>query len=286
MSCWAAMTSLQGLIRHHGLTEIEGAILAAVRSAVLLYLGEPNPGPGGSRIGGLPDLPASLGWPLSEGGEALTFLLQLDLRDVPHFVGNPLPQRGMLYVFLGLDEPASDVEHRLLLYTGTEELSPRPTPDLPTANERYGDLPPHGIGTVLVPDLPRWTSRAYETLAGGLSEEGQERYEALIEELHAGQGQGRQHVGHLFGHVAGIGHDAEEDAFMVRDVNRAWLYDYERRKTLDMARADAWRNFLRVDSVQALDLTFWDAGYLHFLIREGDLEALNFGQTYAAVETS
>lgn len=280
------MTSLQGLIRHHGLTEIEGAILAAVRSAVLLYLGEPNPGTGESRIGGLPDLPKSLDWPLSAEGEALTFLLQLNLRDVPHFAGNPLPGRGMLYVFLGLDEPASDVEHRLLLYTGTEELSPRPLPDVPPANENYGDLPPHGLGTVLVPDLPRWTSHAYEALIERLSEEGQESYQALTEDLQAGQGQGRRHVGHLFGHVAGIGHPAEEDAFVVRDVNPAWLYDYEKRATLDMAGADAWRNFLRVDSVHALDLTFWDAGYLHFLIRERDLEALNFNETYAAVETS
>ncbi|WP_102126946.1 DUF1963 domain-containing protein [Deinococcus planocerae] len=280
------MTSLQGLIRHHGLTEIEGAVLAAVRSAVLLYLGEPNPAPGESRIGGLPDLPASLDWPISREGEALTFLLQLNLRDVPHFAGNPLPQRGMLYVFLGLDEPASDVEHCLLLYTGTEELSPRPLPDLPPANENYGDLAPRGLGTVLVPDLPRWTSHAYEVLMERLPEDGQERYQALTEDLQAGQGQGREHVGHLFGHVAGIGHPAEEDAFVVRDVNPAWLYDYGRRDTLDMTRADTWRTLLRLDSVQALDLTFWDAGYLHFLIRERDLEALNFGETYAAIETS
>ncbi|BDP40474.1 hypothetical protein DAETH_04430 [Deinococcus aetherius] len=280
------MTSLQGLIRHHGLTEIEGAILAAVRSAVRLSLGEPNPGPGESRIGGLPDLPAALSWPLSEGGEALTFLLQLNLRDVPHFAGNPLPGRGMLYVFLGLDEPASDVEHRLLLYTGDEGLSPRPLPDAPPANENYGDLPPHGLGTVLVPDLPRWTSRAYEALTGTLSEDGQESYEALIDDLRAGQGQGRGHVGQLFGHVTGIGHPAEEDAFMVRDVDRAWLYDYGKRATVDMTGADAWRNLLRVNSVRELDLTFWDAGYLHFLIRQGDLEARNFGETYAAIETS
>lgn len=280
------MTSLQGLIRHHGLTEIEGAILAAVRSAVLLYLGEPDPGTGESRIGGLPDLPASLDWPISREGEALTFLLQLNLRDVPHFAGNPLPQRGMLYVFLGLDEPASDVEHRLLLYIGTEELSPRPLPDLPPANESYGDLPAHGLVTVLAPDLPRWTSHAHEALTENLSQDEQEAYDALCESLRAGQGGHGEEVGQLFGHITGIGHPAEEDAFVVRDVNPAWLYDYGKRDTLDMTGADAWRTLLRLDSVQALDLTFWDAGYLHFLIRERDLKALNFGETYAAVETS
>ncbi|WP_216327190.1 DUF1963 domain-containing protein [Deinococcus aestuarii] len=280
------MTSLQGLIRHHGLTEIEDAILAAVRSAVVLYLGEPHPGTGEGRIGGLPDLPASLDWPLNGKDEALTFLLQLNLRDVPHFAGNPLPQRGMLYVFLGLDEPASDVEHRLLLYTGDEGLSPRPLPDVPPANETYADLPPHGLVTVLASDLPRWTSHAYEALTENLSTDEQEAYDALCESLRAGQGGHREELGQLFGHVTGIGHPAEEDAFVVRDVNPAWLYDDRKRDTLDMTGADTWRNLLRLDSVRALDLTFWDAGYLHFLIRERDLEALNFGEAYAAIETS
>lgn len=285
MSCWEPMTSLQGLIRQHGLTEIEDAILAAVRSAVRLHLGEPDPSPGESRIGGWPDLPASLDWPLSEAGEALTFLLQLNLRDVPHFAGNPLPTRGMLYLFLGLDEPASDVEHRLMLYTGTEELSPRPLPDAPPANENYGDLPPHGLVTVLAPDLPRWTSRAHEALTEDLSEDEQEAYDALCESLRTGQGGHREEVGQLFGHVTGIGHNAEEDAFVVRDVAWQW-HDYEKRDTLDLTGAKTWRNLLRLHSVQALDLTFWDAGYLHLLIRERDLEALNFSGTYAAVETS
>ncbi|MEF2278061.1 DUF1963 domain-containing protein [Deinococcus sp. YIM 134068] len=282
------MTSLQTLIRHHGLTEQEDAILGAVRSAVLLCLGEPDPTPtpGTSRIGGLPDLPPSLEWPLSAGGEALVFLLQLDLRDVPHFAGNPLPQRGMLFLFLGLDEPASDVEHRLLLYTGAETVAPRPRPDALTINENYDGLPSHRIEMLLVPDLPRWYSTTYEALTGELSQEGQDRYEDLTRALHAGHGQGRTVVGQLFGHVTGIGHDAAEDAHIVRDVNPAWLYDSTKRATVDMTRAKTWRNLLRVNSVDELDLLFWDAGYLNVLIREADLEALNLTETYAAVETS
>ncbi|MHC5748977.1 MAG: DUF1963 domain-containing protein, partial [Nostoc sp.] len=83
-------------------------------------------------------------------------------------------------------------------------------------------------------------------------------------------------VGKLLGHVSGIGHDPREDAYIVREVNPEWLYNYEQRQTLDMTRAQNWHNLLEVDSSRAVDLMFSDAGYLQVLIYGEDLKHLDF----------
>ena len=70
--------------------------------------------PGGSKLGGTPDLPAGFDWPVNTNpdnyhpeatGRPLDFLLQLDLADVaPHAaaadLGDALPTTGRLVFFL------------------------------------------------------------------------------------------------------------------------------------------------------------------------------------------
>ncbi len=55
---------------------------------------------GGSKLGGLPDLPASMNWPSHPSGKALTFIGQLDLSEVP--LRHGLPGDGVLYFFSAL----------------------------------------------------------------------------------------------------------------------------------------------------------------------------------------
>lgn len=73
---------------------------------------------GNSRIAGCPDLPPSIDWPLDPDGEYWTFIAQINLGEllISPFAG--LPQRGILYFFLGLDEPAYDIDHRIYYYDG------------------------------------------------------------------------------------------------------------------------------------------------------------------------
>lgn len=277
-------TSLRDLIRHHGLEKIEGEILAAARPGVALLLGDGPGGPGESRVGGPPDLPRALEWPLTVDGEALAFLLQLNLAGVPALPESPLPARGMLFVFVGLDEPATDVEHRIVLYTGDELLEPRTPPNGPPASETFAGLRPRRLRLASFADIPRWATSDYEALTEDLDDEDRDAYDDLEKSL--SRPGGRSAVGQLLGHAAGIGHDPREDAYVVRDVNAAWLYDYGKRAGLDMGLARRWRNLLRLNSSRELNLTIWDAGYLNFLVREDDLAALDFGRVYAAVESS
>jgi hypothetical protein len=68
---------------------------------------------GGSRFGGVPDLPADLPWPTVEG-KKLPFLAQIDLSEMPK---GPLPSEGWLFAFGLYDDdhpkrPVAVVHHR------------------------------------------------------------------------------------------------------------------------------------------------------------------------------
>jgi hypothetical protein len=257
------------------------AIMAQVRPGVRLRLGAPSKlEVGESRIGGVPDLPVGMVWPRNAAGEAFTFILQIKLEDVPAFEGNPFPPRGLLLFFVGLDEPASDVEHRVLLIPDDAPLETAAMPAVDElANDAYHDLVPHRLKLELFADVPRWATSDHDALTENMTEDEADAFGDL------GSRESGE-VGQLLGHVASIGHDTREDAFVVREVNPKFLYEYQERAKLDMTRAARWRNLLRVDSVRQLELSIWDAGFFNVLVNDEALERLDFSRSYVAVETS
>ena len=107
---------LRAQISAAGLQRYETVLLGAARVAVDIKLdGAAENIVGESRFGGVPDVPENWSWPEDENGEKLAFLLQINLADVPAFAEKPLPARGVLTFFLGLDEPATDVEYHIYL---------------------------------------------------------------------------------------------------------------------------------------------------------------------------
>jgi uncharacterized protein YwqG len=274
------LESLRETIQEFGLEAHADAILARVKPAVRLGLGARSSLElGESRIGGVPDLPVGMAWPRNTSGEALTFILQLRLADVPPFSGNPFPETGMLYFFIGLDEPAWDVEHRVILNDATNlERAMSPAED-EFANDTHNDLAPHRLTMDLFADVPRWATSDYDALIEDMTDDEAD----ALSDLGSRES---DEVAQLLGHVATIGHDTREDAFVVREVNAKFLFDYQERAKLDMTRAQGWHNLLRVYSSLELELNIWDAGFFNVLVREDDLERLNFENLYVAVETS
>ncbi|WP_424951611.1 DUF1963 domain-containing protein [Deinococcus sp.] len=268
------------LIGQHGLGAVQDLLMGHMRPTVYLTLGEPGEEAGVSRIAGRPDLPADLDWPADEEGTPLTFLLQIRLKELPAFGGNPLPGQGLLSVFVGLDEPASDVSHAISLF-GHQTRLERRLPAGETANETFAEVSPHRLIPKLGWDLPHWATSDHEKLVDRLSAEQQEAYERLGWALEP-----EQTLGRLLGHAAGIGSDPREDAYVVREVDPEFLYNYTERANLDMGRALHWQHLLTISSTRALNLTIWDAGYLQFLIRDTALAARDFGEVYASVQTS
>lgn len=273
---------LEGLIREHGLEAHRDAIVAAARPAIYLRLGEAGQGAAGqSRIGGIPDLPDSLPWPTDPLlGRPLAFLLQINLAEPPAFPDNPLPAGGMLYLFADENE---DRAEQLILYRGDEPVRPRQPPaDAEFVTDWYDGLVPHRLSFHPGPDIPRWATEDFYALLQATGDEEDE--EDVMGDLGRALSDGA--VGKLLGHASGIGHDPREDAYVVREENPAWLYDYERRRTLNMARAARWTNLLEVDTTDAAGLMFGDAGYLQVLVHAGDLARQDFSRVYVNLQSS
>jgi uncharacterized protein YwqG len=73
---------------------------------------------GGSRIGGLPDLPETLSWPL-HNGQAMAFLAQVNCGELePNFVPY-LPDQGWLYFFVSEPNVWSGIPHSVLYFDGS-----------------------------------------------------------------------------------------------------------------------------------------------------------------------
>ncbi|HEY9801516.1 MAG TPA: YwqG family protein [Leptolyngbyaceae cyanobacterium] len=267
------------LIHEHGLSNCQDDILASVRPAILLRLGQAELGhKGQSRIGGVPDLPLSVPWPQNTSSDSyLCFILQINFAELPTFAKNPFPKRGMLYLFADENENGAE---QLVFYDGSELLEPRHLPeDTRLITDWYDNLVTHRLEFELFPDIPRWATNDFYKLCDRLNLD-----ELKLDDL--GRTLSENSVGKLLGHVSGIGHDPREDAYIVREVNPEWLYNYEQRQILDMTRAHNWHNLLEVESSETVDLMFGDAGYLQILIREEDLKRLDFSQVYVNLESS
>ena len=288
-------TLLAELREHINAAELSShgdAIVATARPAIDIVLdGESQDTLGESRFGGAPDLPAEMDWPRNEDNEALTFLAQINLSEIPNFDDNPLPARGWLFIFIGLDEPASDVENLIFLVDGDAELVATQAPtDVEWANdERFVEMPAQKLKMRVFADIPRWATSDLADLAQAIApdeDEIDEAEEALNDLSRALTDE--KSIGQLLGHVKGIGHDSREDAFVVREIGPKYIYDYKHRATLDMRRAGNWLNLVCIESFREgeLDFCVWDAGYFNFLIHRDDLAKLDLGRVYAAVESS
>jgi hypothetical protein len=267
------------LIHEHGLSEYQDQILASVRPAILLRLGQAEPGhKGQSRIGGVPDLPLSIPWPQNAPSSSyLCFILQINFAHLPTFSENPLTKRGMLYLFA--DESENSAE-QLVFYDGSEPLEPAHLPeDTRLITDWYENLVTHRLEFEFFPDIPRWATNDFYGLCDRLNLD-ELKLNDLCRTL------SKNSVGKLLGHASGIGHDPREDAYIVREVNPEWLYNYKQRQSLDMARAQNWHNLLEVESSTTVNLMFGDAGYLQVLIHGEDLKRLDFSAVYVNLESS
>ncbi len=97
--------NLQRLIHEHGFSELEDYLMQHARPSIRVETQRVNDESqipvGMSKIGGRPDLPAGINWPVNDHtGQSLAFIAQFELQDVKPFdEENFLPSSGMLYFF-------------------------------------------------------------------------------------------------------------------------------------------------------------------------------------------
>lgn len=155
------LDELQDLYGSQGLSSLFEHLKPHARQAIAL---EPRPmsdssvSVGGSRLGGLPDLPRGQDWFLnSSTGAPLNFVAQINLAEVAAVTNSPLPARGMLFFFYDAEafgwgfEPEDRHGQRVFLFDGPmEELAQTP---VPTGIDVYEPRSLTFIATTELPDV-------------------------------------------------------------------------------------------------------------------------------------
>ena len=226
--------------------------------------------PGGSRVGGTPDLPPDLAWPTHDG-KHLTFIAQLDLASLPRWKDSPLPATGWLWAFAGGDFPlASAVLH----WEGERSaLTRRATPpaDAMLSGE-FVDKPEYNLipleGGEVVASIPGYGSPWWDEHVGSDDDGLVDRTMELVEAL------GSPSKSRDGGAVSVLGLMAMQENSPT-ELAVEWG---EKKGGTD------WRLLLEVGSIGSMNWS--DSGYLAFLIRESALAKGDFSDTYAVVSSS
>ncbi|AVK83028.1 DUF1963 domain-containing protein [Lysinibacillus sp. B2A1] len=231
---------------------------------------------GNSRIAGCPDLPPSIEWPCTEDGEAYTFLAQINLSELPFLPSDDWPSSGMFYFFLGLDEPAYDVEHQVIYYNG--DLANLTLASLPEGvegvNAEERDFISHQVTwqpCLSLPDLGEDSEMLFE------------EYEDIYTEV-CGVSDA------LAGGLQTWDGETQLDAYLCRNGLSAFLYNThkmpEKLRHEALEEAQNWEVLFSLSSLNAANMCWWDAGYLEFLIHVEDLKKARFDNTYLNLATS
>jgi hypothetical protein len=250
---------------------------------------------GSSRIGGVPDLPPTLGWPAPDG-DAWSFVAQVDLGALTADWVDGLPTSGWLYFFVGEDLSATDPRHAVLHFDGPRDAL------RPTAH----------------PSATRYAARAERlepsvVLGESAREDDDDDDNDLRDQLDA-LGPSRTQLGglawaddlgemaHLLrtGRAALIGRLALEPQHLDKQIVNVWadanvelaaelervrdelLPAFREHESAEREAMQRWRVLFLVVSEE--DDTPWsDVGALHFVIDDDDLRAGRFDRTYCCL---
>jgi uncharacterized protein YwqG len=268
-------------------------ILKILRSKGLERIGEPvlkfrtlpttkkKPPAGSSKLGGNPDLPTGIPWPVNHG-RPLDFLLQLNLTKLPRkLVRDALPKRGWLYFFYDLeDNPwGFDVSHRhdwrVLFYGGdrnTLERRSRPDGTDPV-------LRPCGL-TFFEGIYVNWPSLQDEKSRADLRYLNQHEhlFEAQVEDS------GHQITGNTHGCQRMYEEMQEECQLASNGIYLGGgggpVFDHVKAEQFKGGIKD-WRFLLELRSDENANLDWTGYGTLYFWIREEDLRNCDFHNVWA-----
>ncbi|WP_435925641.1 YwqG family protein [Paenibacillus sp. DYY-L-2] len=245
-----------------------------------------------SRIGGDPDLPADIEWPVNSEGTPMTFLAQLRLNElVPHDISARLPANGMLYFFVGVDEPAYGIEHKVI-YLPENKLQAAKRCPSPKETALEGEFTGYRVSARSTMEPPNYGYVDYDLIED--DEHDYELYEELCFELND---ENSSDLAMMFGYPSTQHGDCEYEAALHLLTGQEYNYSMESAlKTItDHFKGDSDRAkqevqdtllLLALDSDQDVGFCWWDAGELQFFIRKEDLLAGNFANTYCSLYSS
>jgi len=283
------------ILSDFGLSRVAEQLENAAKDSIRLAASEPSKA-AVSRLFGRPNLPAGVDWPTSADGP-LAFVAQLDLGNLPKIHGLGLPCSGSLFFFFcGVvpHEKSKERERFRVLYFD------RPLTEFPERN--------------FPKDLPsklRWKGLQYAVARTEISFPWPE--DTVVEQLDLNEQEYKDFCrfsGHwidspgeprslhrIGGYPNYVQHDPKFEAHLrsrdlwagicdnpdnlsaeehFRESNRRFSEIKRRLKP----EAAAWELLLQVDSEENAGMMWGDTGRLYFLIRQNDLHARRFENTW------
>lgn len=234
---------------------------------------------GRSKIGGLPDLPKGVAWFKEKHGQSLSFLAQINCRDLKGVKADlALPNEGILYFFYSAEQEAwgfdiKDADKFKVFYSKTtDHLERRVAP---------GDLGNYSVfkacALTFKPSvsLPSWEN---DFVQNHLTDEEQDRYIAMT---------GADVSNKLCGYADNIQGEMELECQLV--TNGLYCgdpsgYNDPRRSELEKGASD-WQLLLQIDSEEEKTGMMWgDVGRIYFWIKKQDLINQDFDKAWFAVQ--
>lgn len=235
-----------------GISERADDFLALARPAIFFRpaprIFEDNIPVGASKIGGRPDLPANLSWPkdLQFPDIPLTFLAQINLRDVPHSVLDiDLPQDGLLSAFAAPYHMAG--LGRFVWFPPNAELARR---SLPPELDLF---PPRRLKGEIEMTIDSERPEVVRCNSG--------------DELSHKAFDGRENE-----HVVQLG----GDPFVIQNSMEDECDQRAGDKGQFTGEDARWALVLQVDSVDEAEMNWGDGGSVYFFMRVGDLRKRRF----------
>ncbi|UHA76178.1 DUF1963 domain-containing protein [Paenibacillus sp. 481] len=267
---------------------------------------------GNSRIAGYPDLPPHIKWPCVSDDEYCSFIAQINLSELPYSPCEDLPSKGILYFFLGLDEPATDVEHNLFYYDGDLSVLKRTKPPKRKVEVGEGDRdfdsykisfkPKVVIGgeyldnEELLDTLRCEYNQVYQLLCNSPATvwgEHTDFYEDSLEQAYLCKNgledllythKEESHIREKAAQAAERGNS--EDAEYLLTKLLPLVIDYQKNEELHQKGIQNWQVLFSISSLEEAGMMWWDAGYLEVLIDKNDLKNNNFDRTFVKVYSS
>jgi uncharacterized protein YwqG len=276
------MSTIRQQLKGIGLGRLAAAIQAGSRPSLRLTAGKPSAQPV-SRLGGRPNLPKDIPWPVWQEELPLSFIAQLDLATLPAVRGLPLPQSGSLFFFYDADAQPwgfdpKDKGCAQVIYVPSSLAAHRPRAPHRDLDE---EVRFKGVALAATPEtsLPNKNSGIFREHKA--TEEEFKAYFDLINPLST-----RAHrIGGNANEIQGeLGLEAQ---LVSNGINCGSGKGYKeaRRRGLDAGAAD-WLLLLQVDSEERAGMTWGDGGRIYFMIRKDDLRRRRFQNVHLTLQTS
>jgi uncharacterized protein YwqG len=264
-----------------GLERLAAPILARTRPSLRLTVGEPSAQPV-SRLGGQPNLPKDIPWPVWQEEQPLSFIAQFHLAELPAVRGLALPRSGSLFFFYDSDALPTgyDPEEK----SGAQVFYSASPLAANGARTWHRDLDPEfryegfalsAFPEISLPEMDHEFMNEYQVTG--------EEFRAYFEFAPLAYGEHR-----MGGNAVPInGGDPRLHAQLVsHGINCGYVdgYDEGRRLGLEAGAAD-WLLLLQLDSGGECAGMYWnEGGRIYFMIHKDDLRRRRFQNVHLTLQ--